>query len=66
MPVFYDKDKMQPHIKSVNFKFRTTFNGLSWNTIGIDPTGKFEITNEAIYPGTIFLTGNRTVQWFSK
>jgi hypothetical protein len=30
---------------------------LSWNTIGIDPTGRFGITNEAIYPGTIFLTG---------
>jgi hypothetical protein len=48
------KDKMQLHIKSVNFKFHFTIGNWSWNIIGIDPTGRFGITNEAIYPEPSF------------
>jgi hypothetical protein len=55
MPVFYDKNKMQPISKVLILNFALLLMELSWNTIGIDPTGRFGITNEAIY-GTIFLT----------
>jgi hypothetical protein len=41
MPVFYDKDKMQPISKVLILNFALLLMELSWNTIGIDPTGRF-------------------------